>query len=187
MAFDSTVGGEDATAYITVAYANTYHTDRGHSDWSGTTTKRQQAIIRATDYVDKRFGPRFRGERENKDQALEWPRLNARDNDEFDYSGEDEIPRQLQKAIAEYALIAIRLINATDADLLPEGGSPTGPLASISQSVGPLSESKTFESGNDRAGQASVISDSSIPEYPAADLWIEELLHPAGFRRIARA
>lgn len=189
MAFDSTVGGSSANAYVPVSFCDTYHSDRGHSDWKGSSGQKQQAIVRATDYVDKRFGRRFRGERENKDQALEWPRLNAFDNDNFLLEGTtDEIPRQLQKAVAEYALRALALIKGTDADLVPDDASTTGQVTSESVTVGPITESKTYAgAGSSRSLQSGIVSDDGIPEYPAADLWIEELLRSGLTRRLARS
>jgi 2,4-dienoyl-CoA reductase-like NADH-dependent reductase (Old Yellow Enzyme family) len=182
-----------ANAYITVAFANDYHTGRGHGDWGGSTGNKQKAIVRATDYVDKRFGAYFRGLRLAKRQALEWPRINAIDNDDWELRGpEDAVPRQLQRAVAEYALIALRLIAGTDADLAPEDGVTEGQVKSKSEKVtGPggagVSESTVYVGGGtSRASQSSVVSDASIPEYPAADLWLEELLKSSNARRLRR-
>ena len=98
-------GDEDANAYIDVAFADEHHADRGNTAWTDfTTAQRESGIIRASDYVDKRFGVRFVGIRKNKRQGLEWPRLDAFDLDNFLYSGVDAVPRNLKKAVAEYAL-----------------------------------------------------------------------------------
>jgi hypothetical protein len=176
-----------ANAYVSVEFCNTYHSERGHSGWSGSSTSKQRAIVRATDYVDKRFGRRFRGYRTSGDQALEWPRYDAFDEDRQTLSGTyDAVPRQLQKAVAEYALRALALIAGTDADLAPDSGESTGDVIEESVTVGPISESKRYASAQSRAAQSSVVSDSKIPEYPAADLWVEELLIPSSVRRIRR-
>ena len=188
MAFVFTVetgaGLSTANAYISVAFANDYHTGRGNAAWAGSTIEKQQAIVRATDYLDKRFGPRFVGTRRNSQQALEWPRLDAFDQDDFLLQGPlDDVPRQLQKACAEYALRAI-----LPADLLPDTGTQSGDITSTSVTVGPVSESFTFaKTATNRVAQSSIVSDSKIPEYPAADLWIEELLRSSNVRRIRRA
>jgi hypothetical protein len=181
-------GLNTANAYISVAYADAYHVDRGHEDWSGGQAEKERAIIRATDYVDKRFGRRFRGVRRYKQQALEWPRLDAYDNDDFLLHGQDDdVPRQLEKAIAEYAIRALVLLQGTNADLAPDGASPTGDVEETSVRVGPIMESVKYRTSMTRSAQSSVVGDASIPEYPAADLWLEELLLPTNSRRMKRA
>ena len=84
-----------------------HHADQGAADWSNfTVPEKEQAIVRATFYIDKRFGRRFVGVRSTKGQGLEWPRLSAFDQDGFLLSDVDAIPRQLLRACAEYALRA---------------------------------------------------------------------------------
>lgn len=201
-------GIPNANAYITVAYADTHHADRGNTAWTDfTTTERQSAIIRASEYIDKRFGRRFVGVKQLKEQGLEWPRLDAFDLDGFLMSGVDEVPRQIQKAAAEYAIrAAICFILAPD-PILPvpkqslESGNldrdtdvVTGEVTRKRDKVGPLEEERWYQtasqttSGNLGAGardvQSSLLNDFSIPEYPEADLWIEELLRKG--MRLAR-
>ncbi len=109
MAFtlETGTGIAGANAYVDVAYVDTHHLDRGNSAWDDfTTVEKQQSIIRGTEYIDKRFGIKFRGVRVSKEQGLEWPRLSAFDADGFLLSGVDDLPRQLEKAAAEYALRA---------------------------------------------------------------------------------
>ena len=96
-----------SNAYDSVADIDTHHADRGNTAWADfTTPDKEFAIIRASDYIDKRFGIRFVGLRKIKEQGLEWPRLDAFDQDGFLLSGPDALPRQLLKACAEYALRA---------------------------------------------------------------------------------
>ena len=103
-------GLETANGYISQSFADTYHTDRYNTVWADyESDQKDAAIIRASDYVDKRFGRKFRGSRESRAQGLEWPRLSAFDNDGYAYSGDDAVPRNLQKAVAEYALRAAKL------------------------------------------------------------------------------
>ena len=180
-------GLSTANAYVATAFCDTYHSDRGHNGWSGLTAEKQKAVVRATDYIDKRFGRRFRGYRTSSDQALEWPRYDAWDNDQHTLSGTyDDVPRQLQKAVAEYALRALVLITGTDADLAPDDAGTTGDVVEESVKVGPITESKKYASAQSRSSQSSLVSDSKIPEYPAADMWIEELLYPSSVRRLRR-
>lgn len=57
-----------ATAYTTVAKYKSYYKDRGISVTQGSGAL-QSALIQATDYIDKRFGPRIRGQRANTSLA----------------------------------------------------------------------------------------------------------------------
>lgn len=45
--------------YGTLIGANTYHTDRGNAAWSGTDTVKNQALVRATDYIRNNYVARF--------------------------------------------------------------------------------------------------------------------------------
>lgn len=149
---DDTGSVVGANAYIDVDYFKNYHDDRGQ-DYSAADSdqKLEQAIIRATDYLDNRFnfvGKRYQG----RSQSTEWPRSNARDRDGYYVRG---IPPEVKEACAEYALRAI------GADLSPDPvRDDTGALiASKSEAVGPLSESVTYVSG----------ASFAMPNYPVAD------------------
>lgn len=87
-----------ANSYVTVAYADTYHDDRGNTSWTGTDAVKQAALIKATDYVDQNYD--FNGYIYDEDQALNWPRsiFNA---------DTDEIPDKLQQAVCMLALEAL--------------------------------------------------------------------------------
>lgn len=205
MAFqvESGSGDEGANAYIEVSYADEHHGDRGNTAWTDfTTTQKQAGIIRASEYVDKRFGVRFVGIRKTKRQGLEWPRLDAFDLDNFLYSGIDAVPRNLQKAVAEYALRTLicgvlapdPLLPVPKQDLTDSSGSRdtdviTGEVTRRKDKVGPLEEERWYNTSAETAGnnlgvgaksvQSSNINDFNIPEYPEADLWIEEMLRPS--------
>lgn len=202
-------GTPGANAYDSVANIDAHHADRGTSDWTNfTTPEKEQAIVRASDYIDKRFGRRFVGVRSTKGQGLEWPRLSAFDQDGFLLSGVDQIPRQLLKACAEYALrAAVCGILAPDPPLpVPKqdpaamGTRPeqaeTGQLTRKREKVGPLEEDKWFETTSQVIGRnlaagatgvkSSLVNDFLIPEYPEADMWLEELLRSSMGARLAR-
>lgn len=59
------VGVRGANAYVNAAYVTTYLTARNRqteNSWnSSTDAVKEAAIVAATDYIDKRFGPRFKG------------------------------------------------------------------------------------------------------------------------------
>jgi len=205
-------GLPNSNAYVTVAFVDGHHLDRGNSKWEDLAIEEKQfSIIRATDYIDKRFGRRFRGERQSKDQALEWPRLSAFDNDGFLLGGVDDIPRALQKATAEYALrAAINGVLAPDpalpspAQSFETGAADqdastviTGEVSRTREVVGPVEEEKWYETRSQVIGknlaagakgiQSGLINDFVIPEYPEADLWIEEILESSMVTQLARA
>lgn len=212
MAFtvESGSGDAGANAYINVAFVDTHHADRGNEAWTEfTTSEKQQAIIRASDYIDKRFGRRFRGLRKTKEQGLEWPRLDAFDDDGYLLSGADDVPRQIERACAEYALRALicgvlapdpippvpkqDLTDSTadrDTDLI------TGEVTRKRDRVGPLEEERWYESRSQttarnlgagaRGVQSGLLNDFNIPEYPEADMWIEELLRSSNNMRLVR-
>jgi len=183
-------GVANANAYIDETFADTFHGDRGNTTWTiANTADKQSAIIRATDYVDKRFGARFRGYKEHHDQGLEWPRISAFDNDDFLWDG---VPAPLEKAVAEYALIALQIsllpLPARPYSTLdPATGSVTsgvsGQVVSKREKVGPLEEetrysdvSKNAYRTKPAAASSPLVSDFNLPEYPVADEWLKELL-----------
>ncbi len=127
-----------ADALIDVAYADAYHAARGNA-WAGTTTEKEQAIVKATDYMRTMA---WIGSPLTETQALPWPR--------YGYG----IPDTIKRACAEYALRARTA--ALDAD------EPAGaPIISETSKVGPLEQSTTF---SPQLGQR-----SNRRAYPAAD------------------
>ena len=196
----------DSNSYITVAFADTHHADRNNTIWIDDIdpTEKQAVLIRATDYIDKRFGRKFRGERKTRGQALEWPRTSAFDDDGFIFP---DLPLQLQKATAEYALRAFNVGVLSPDPLSPNPAqsmeSPAvarstdvikGNVARKREKVGVLEEETWYASDNStnlgassKNVQSSIVNDLVIPEYPEADLWIEEMLLPGMSLRLARA
>jgi hypothetical protein len=194
-------GLPDSNAYASVAFVDTYHTDRGNTKWTGTQAVKEACIIRATDYIEKRFGTRFRGNKRTRDQNLEWPRLSAWDNDDFLFDNIDIIPRRLKQACAEYALRAL-LVGELAPDVppaTPRQNNISGSVVSSDVVTGVIKMTRkkidTLETetqyGNQfsysgRSGVSSIVSASSIPEYPAADLLLVELLKGLSSGSISR-
>lgn len=104
-----TVGSASANAYVSVAEADTYFTDRGSaSAWTGTDDVKARALIQATDRIDQeefRGYPALplNGTRASDTQALKWPRQNATDDEGWTYE-DDVIPERIKKATMELAL-----------------------------------------------------------------------------------
>lgn len=179
-----------AVSYLSVADADTHHTARGNGQWTDlSTAEKEQALVRATDYIDKRFGRKFRGQKINRTQGLEWPRGAATDNDGFAV-GYDEVPAQLEKATAEYALRAA-LVHVLAPDVpapvpsqdFSTGGTTgtipaTGELKRTRVEAGPVVSEKEYQSAGlfTAPSKSSVVSSRFIPEYPEADMWLEELI-----------
>ena len=197
------VGLAGANAYVTLAEFKAHHDDRGNNAYQTfTDADVQTAIVRATDYIDKRFGKRFRGFRQNKVQGLEWPRINAFDNDEFLYSDVDVIPRKLKMATSEYALRALNLkplipdpaLPYTTRDATGEGttqssGAALGEVIATRKKVGPIeieTKNQALQSSSSNKGSSALVSGQTLPSFPEADYWIEELLD-TGNRRLVRA
>lgn len=199
-------GLDTANAYADVSYVDSYHADRGHASWAGLDTAiKQTCIVRATDYIDKRFGRKFRGQRRRREQELEWPRYNAFDDDGFLLADVDTVPRQLKKACAEYALraavyselapdplLVVPLQDFTGDDLPePADELPATAIREKSEKVDVVEESVAYQSPTQRYASggrpptSSLVATGDIPTYPAADLLLEELL-TMGQRKLVR-
>ena len=179
----------DATAYMTVQQWKDHHTDRGidsATDGTYLDTEIQAGIVQGSQYIDKRFGRRFRGWRSSKTQAMEWPRTDAFDDNDYLLDG---MPQQLLKGTAEYSMLALQLgltrnlapaVAPAFGVLDPATGTVTtdssGQVTKTKEVIGPLEDTKEFKSAADSRPMVSTGNlTQSIPEYPQADLWIEEL------------
>lgn len=171
-------GLSDANSYNSLEFTDTYHADRGNASWAlATLANRQAALIRATDYMDKRFGKRYRGYKKTTTQSREWPRAAALDDDGYLLSQSDALPLQLQYACAEYALRSL-----TTNPLAPDNSSVG--LSMNREKVGPIEVERKI----DRTSRKSMLVDAtSIPDYPEADLWMSELLIDLTSRDLYRA
>lgn len=157
-------GLANANSYVNAAYADAYFADRGITAWTGdTTTVKQPALIRATDYVENRFN--FKGEPSNEDQALHFPTLDC------DTGEPDEMPENLLKAVCEYALRAISAPLAPDLTTDATGGR----VVQKTEKVGPLEESTRYAEG---------VAIERFKPYPAADILLKGLVEDTSNRVI---
>ena len=90
-----------ANSYVSLAEANTFHSDRGNASWSGTNSVKEAALIRATDYVEQTYSDKWLGEPVYPHQSLSWPRENVPN------VASDEIPDKLKQAVCVLALEAM--------------------------------------------------------------------------------
>lgn len=151
-------GVPDANAYAEVTYVDEYHQGRGNAAWAALTAQaKREAIVRATDYLERRYGHRWIGRKGSAEQGLHFP---ARDAYLVEHGGEPRpvtgVPESLRKAVAELALRAARGPLEQD--------QPGGAVASESRSGGGLARSVTYA----RPG--------APPVYSAAERWITALL-----------
>lgn len=107
----TTIKGE-GNSFATLSFANSYFAERAILTWKGTDAVKEAALVRATDYIDTRFGDRFTCE------ALEL----------------EEIPVNLQRACSEYALRALSAALAPDPVLDASGVS----VVTVAKTLGPL-------------------------------------------------
>lgn len=148
-------GVADAQSYIDVAFADAYFAARGVAAWTGADAVKEQAIIRAMDYVETRW--RWLGAQQFPEtQALAWPRLYLYD----DGTAVEGIPVKLQRAVAEYALRA--LSGALIADPTTDASGQV--VTSKRSKVGPIEEETAFLAG----------SQQLIKPYPAADMLVRQ-------------
>lgn len=182
-------GLSTANSYCEVAFADDWHELNNNTTWAAAATlTKQLALSKATMYIDMRFGPKFRGLRESREQALEWPRLAAKDNDGWFFIDTTEIPLQLKRATAEYAF---RLLTLTDLAPDPSSSSNPGQVIEVEEVVGPIKTRTKYAStseaqGTGRSPQSILIDDSLIPQYPQADMWLAELVRSSRSKRIIR-
>lgn len=135
-------GKTDANSYLSVEDADAYHESVTRSaDWSSAAlATKHNALIVATQYLDARYGGKWRGFRWLAEQSLSWPRSMAYDDDGYAHD-DDALPQRLKDATAE---LALRVVLGDE--LLGPVTSP-GQVTEESVTVGPISESKSYAGG----------------------------------------
>lgn len=153
-----------AESYIAVADADTWHTNRGNTDWTAlATAAKEQALRKATDYMLQVYGLRWKGDRVSASQVLDWPREGV---EVFGFEIDaDVVPDAVANACADLAL------RASAGDLTPDVTRRT-----VRETVGPI----TVE--YDKNAPA-------LPDYQAIDNMLAPYLDRAGsqiFRQVVR-
>ena len=146
MAVNSTVGDANADSYVDATYVDAYHLAQGNAEWAaGDLTKRDEALRRATTWLDGQYRKYFTGEKANgRAQSLEWPRKYATDADGYDI-GSDEIPREIKDSQCEAALRELTTPNSLSPDVTAGGTvkrEKVGPLEVEYTSGGSVNDSK---------------------------------------------
>lgn len=137
----------DLEFYGTVDGADSYHTARANTDWtdepSSPPDAKVAALLRATQYIDGYYRTRFPGRKTaGRAQALEWPRINARDIDGNELA-DDEIPVEVVHATYEAALREL----VSPGILAPDQAATLGAVRRQREKVGPLEEETEFFEG----------------------------------------
>lgn len=162
-----------ADFYGTIEGADTYHSDRGNTAWTGADEVKTAALVRASAYIDGRYRWRlksgrwqsmFRGVRAaGRDQALEWPRTGA-----TDYEGnelpDDEVPDEVIQATYEAAVREL----VSSGSLSPDY---TAADQVTKEKVGPIE----VQYAEAKAGE------NSLPNRPVVPT-IDEIIAPVVFR-----
>ena len=152
-------GLANAQSYISTADADTYHSARGNSDWAAADiADKEAALVKASEYLDGKYGKRWIGIRYSSTQALDWPRDGAYDERGVSIDG---VPSKLTAAAA---VVALKVIQGEDINPdLERGGriqtDKTGPLTTV------------YEAGA-----------SPVTVYTAVNRLLVALLKPAGLK-----
>lgn len=124
--------------YGTLSAANEWHQTRGNSAWAaGSEEARTAALVRASDWLDATYGPRFKGQPSTMSQPREWPRIGVclRGHELPD----DEVPSQILAAVYDAALREL----AAPGSLAPDF-DPAAQIRAKSEGLGPMQESYTY-------------------------------------------
>ncbi|GAA2867431.1 hypothetical protein GGQ99_001295 [Aminobacter niigataensis] len=114
-------GSPTAESYVSVADAAAYATARGLTFPTTPEAAAEQALRRATTWLDGRYRGSFPGSRTNRrEQALEWPRINAYDRScPPEYIDKNEIPVEIVNATIEAAVRELAAPGSLSPDVTP--------------------------------------------------------------------
>jgi len=115
-----------AESYVSVTEADTYHTKRGNTAWTGEDAVKEAALLKAATYLDGEYRQRWKGVKVDWDeQVMEWPRAGVCVVDDYQqvisygylgpgFLAETTIPQRLKDAQCELALRALSVELAPD-------------------------------------------------------------------------
>ncbi len=149
-------GLPNANSYIPVSFVDDYASLRGYTSWaSASTADKEFSLLQSTQYLEEGYGSRFRGNRVTA-SGLHWPVVSGT---AYDTSGYilDTVPTVIKNAAAELAVLGLT------ETLLPIAAT-TADASSISQGVGPISRTVSYQS-----------TSSTFPFYPR----VKQILVPA--------
>lgn len=171
----------NANSYADEADADAFQTDRGRVAWLDATTEvADAALVRATDYIEGRFGLQFVGAPLGDVQELSWPRSGARYVKTGNPFPEDEVPVDILNATILYADQVIGdgsdLETMTELSVIPTV-SPDGQVKMKKEKVDVLEEQTEYAVGGQSGGTSALRTIQPIPE---ADRLIRRWLRGGG-------
>jgi hypothetical protein len=158
-------GVTNANSYAAVDDFKDYHNERGNDIAGLGTSQIQKLLIKATDYIERRWGMFFLGAREFDDQVLSFPRQDLLDDLGNDIVG---IPNNLIYATSEYAL----LVNTQELFITPTVNETGFTVKSSRIKVGPIEEALEYATGSSFA--------ATLRDFPMADSLLRAYVLPGG-------
>lgn len=117
----------DANSYVDLDFADSYFSSRGVSEWNALETEvKEQALIRATDYIDNIF--QWCGKKATPNQSLRFPRVNLKD---YEGNAIEGIPTCLKQAVCDATILT------AEGETLFQSADANGSI--VSESIGQLS------------------------------------------------
>jgi hypothetical protein len=101
-------GLSNSNSYASVAEADAYFLERANEAWD-VVDEKEPLLIKATDFMLRTYGQRWKGWRTLTTQALDWPRSNVMKAGYVDYGPYyeiDELPAEIKNICIELALKA---------------------------------------------------------------------------------
>lgn len=171
-----------ADAYVSEADADAYFASVGSTTWSAAgTAAKEQAIVKATRYMEKRFGNRWKGTIASSTQALGWPRDYV--YDERGTERNDRVPQAIAQACAEYAVQAILHGDLIPPVIYPVADGAPVPFGRVNrqiEKVGPIYTENYYSTGGAEATRVSsgsaLVDANRMVQYPEADLLVGPFL-----------
>ena len=110
----------NADSYLSISDADTYHAERGNSDWAALNGgQKESALRKATEYLVQKFRTLWLGSRVGTTQGLDWPREGVYLSEEIIGDSAYEVPETVVPD--EIKNVTARLaLSASSADLLSD-------------------------------------------------------------------
>ncbi len=110
-------GLANADALVDLATVDAYHTALGSAAWTGTDAIKEEAIRRASNFLNTSFS--WKGYPINgRTQAMSWPRHDVVDRNGYSVAS-DEVPIEIKNATAEVALRELTTPGTMTPDVTP--------------------------------------------------------------------
>ena len=165
-------GKTNSESFISVAECASYLSARGNDTFGNLAddTLKEEALRRATRYLQTQYRGRWKGRRTDDEQALDWPRSWVIDRDGFGIDG-DVIPQAIKDACCEAAHREAVSPGTLQPDLA-RGGAVN---RSVEQ-VGSIRSELEYAPGAPRT-----------TTFPVIDMLVSDLVEAKGVMRVSRS